>query len=220
VFKESYFQGTEEPKKYKKEKAPLNQPRFKEPFYKNYDLYDTEGVDGEPEHGPGSGLYSHMKDYKSVKDFLDKKRNKTNKVAERMICLYNLVKNSFDNNFIDFPTDEQIKSSPILADKGSYLDSIPMGGVYDKGMANPDFEGKPASSLLHGRDYTEYVTKEQIEELQNLLYELKNKQLTPKEPDIYGLPQGIIPTEDLDMLNEKYNNYGTTNSGNTLYEKM
>lgn len=78
--KHGYFQGTEEPtpkkKKYKSEKAITVQPRFKEPLYRNYDLYETEGVDGMAKHGPGTGLYQNMNKYKSVKDFIDKKRKR------------------------------------------------------------------------------------------------------------------------------------------------
>jgi hypothetical protein len=80
--KKAYYQGgggVNEPTpgkpKYKADKAITVQPRFVEPFYRNYDLYDVEGVDGPAKHGPGSG-WNHMNDFNSVKEFLDFRRQK------------------------------------------------------------------------------------------------------------------------------------------------
>jgi hypothetical protein len=80
--KKAYFQGgggVNEPepkrKKYPVEPAIVVQPRFKEPFYRNYDLYDTEGVSGPAQHGPGSG-WSHMDEHKSVQEFLEFRRQR------------------------------------------------------------------------------------------------------------------------------------------------
>lgn len=71
--------GVNEPtpgkKKYKSDTAIVVQPRFVEPFYRNYDLYDVEGVDGPAKHGSGSG-WSHMNEHKSVKDFLEFRRKR------------------------------------------------------------------------------------------------------------------------------------------------
>src|SRR5271166_4525721 len=82
INKRSYYQGgggVNEPtpgeKKYKVDKAITVQPRFVEPFYRNYDLYDVPGVDGPAKHGPGSG-YSHMNEFKSIKDFLEYRRQR------------------------------------------------------------------------------------------------------------------------------------------------
>lgn len=77
--KKAYYQGgggVNEPtpgkKKYKSDPAIVNQPRFKEPFYKNYDLYKVPGM----EHvGPGVGWHS-MQNYKSVSEFLDSSRER------------------------------------------------------------------------------------------------------------------------------------------------
>jgi len=76
--KKAYFQGgggvnqpTPKEKKYKSDPALVMQPRFKEPLFKNYDLYETPG-----EHTPGGGFYQNMDKYKSVKDFVDKKRKR------------------------------------------------------------------------------------------------------------------------------------------------
>ena len=76
--KKAYFQGgggvnqpTPKEKKYKSDPALVVQPRFKEPLFKNYDLYETPG-----EHTPGGGFYQNMDKYDSVKDFIDKKRKR------------------------------------------------------------------------------------------------------------------------------------------------
>jgi len=63
---------------YKADPALVMQPRFKEPFYHNYDVYEVDGVDGKAEHGPGEGWHA-MQNYKSVADFLKdrRKRSKT-----------------------------------------------------------------------------------------------------------------------------------------------
>lgn len=77
--KVAYFQGgggVNEPepkkKKYKSDPAIVVQPRFKEPFYRNYDIYEIPGF----EHiGPGAGWHS-MQNYKSVQDFLQARRER------------------------------------------------------------------------------------------------------------------------------------------------
>lgn len=77
--KKGYFQGgggVNEPtpgeKKYKSDTAIVVQPRFKEPFYRNYDLYTIPGM----EHiGPGTGWHG-LQDYKSVQEFLKDRRER------------------------------------------------------------------------------------------------------------------------------------------------
>lgn len=83
--KNAYFQNgqgkdnpntpTPKKKKYKSEPALVNQPRFEEPLYRNYDLYETEGVKGPAKHGPGVGWHD-MHKFKSIKEFLESKRKK------------------------------------------------------------------------------------------------------------------------------------------------
>jgi hypothetical protein len=77
--KKGYFQGTEEPtpgkRKYKAEPAIVVQPRFEEPLYRNYDLYNAPGITDHPKHGPGAGWHS-MQNYKSISDFLKDRRKK------------------------------------------------------------------------------------------------------------------------------------------------
>ena len=211
--KKAYFQGTEEPspkkKKYKSEPAPVVQPRFKEPFFRNYDLYDTPG-----EHGPGSG-YHHMLEFKSVKDFLNNRRKKTKgkykaKKQARSILLNRLIKVA-----IDFPIDDQI-SSPILVDSGAYSDSVPIGGQLDEYLTLPDFEGKSVDQLDFGRDYTEDEQVDKDLDFDDFI----EKYLNPAEPSLYGLPDGISPPEDLDAPSDENPQYGTTDSGSTIYNKI
>lgn len=79
--KVAYFQGagkgsvnepTPKKKKYKSDPAIVNQTRFKEPFYQNYDLYPVPGME---DVGPGVGWHS-MKKYKSISEFLEAKRKR------------------------------------------------------------------------------------------------------------------------------------------------
>jgi len=125
----SYFQGTEEPtpgkKQYKSEPALVIQPRFKEPFYYNYDLYAIPGME---EIGPGTG-YHGLQNYQSVEQFLKDRRNrlKSRYVADdswkldngkltkhnpnitaRSLLLNKLIKLAKDVNCIDFPIDDEI----------------------------------------------------------------------------------------------------------------
>lgn len=214
--KNSYFQGTEEPapkkKKYKSEKAAPVQTRFKELLYKNYDLYETPGVDGKAKQGPGEGLYQNLDKYKSVSDFLKKKRKKK-RAQRRQALLSILLKQA-----IDFPIDDQI-SDPILGDSGTYSDSVPIGGQLDEYLPLNDFEDKNPTQLDFGRDYTDDEEASKDFDLESLV----KKYLTPAEPSLYGLPDGISPKEDLDpsaTMSDRNVDYGTTDSGNTLYDNM
>ena len=247
--KQAYFQGgggvnKPEPKKkkYKSDRAIVVQPRFKEPLFKNYDLYETEGVDGTPEHGLGAGFYQNMEKYKSISDFRKKKqeRNKNkyksddsyieddgsitkDKIHARMDCLKSFMKTA-----IDFPIDDLIGSESILGNSGTVSDAVPIGGQTDEYLTNPDFEGKLPTQLDFGRDYTDEDEKpiRQIDKLQDKIDELQEKldksigEIKPKETDLMGLPQGISPPEDLDQPSDEDPDYGTTDSGNTFYNQM
>lgn len=299
--KKSYFQGgggvnepTPKKKKYESEPRIVDQPRFVEPFYRNYDMYEVEGVDGPAKHGPGVGWHD-MGKYKSIKEFLAEKRKKLKdkykaddswvensgkitkkdpKMQARGALLSRLVKfaegckdsdieytdgrdawicakclhmganspthptptakqlhdgknhnpdhvnylNNNDVNHIDFPIDDQIKSDPILGNSGSVSDSVPFGGQLDEYLTQPDFEGKSVDKLDFDRDYTENEKAAPVN-----LDKLIQKYLNPKETDLYGLPDGIDPEEDLDAdktVNNSNSQYGTTDSGNTLYDKI
>jgi hypothetical protein len=231
MYKKSYFQGTEEPtpkkKKYKTEKAILVQPRFKEPFYRNYDLYETEGVNGKPKSGPGAGWHN-MHKYKSIKEFRDVKRKhledkykaddfyiedtdsnrkkRIQKMKIRAKLISKIIKSA-----IDFAIDDQI-NDPIAWDSGSYIDGAQIGGHLDHALPLDDFEGKKPEELDFGRDY--------VDEPKPNVDKLINKYLSPKEPPMYGLPDGIEPIEDLDSPSDEQPQYGTTDSGNSSYNKM
>lgn len=234
--KKSYFQGTEEPtpkkKKYKSDKAIVVQPRFKEPLFKNYDLYETPG-----EHTPGGGFYQNMDKYKSVKEFIEHKRKrnkakyesddswqlddgtrtkKNSDVKARALIFNKIIKLANDENLIDFPIDDQIGSDPILGNSGTFSDSVPIGGQLDEYLTLPDFEGKSVDQLNFGRDYAE-------ESEESNLDRLSEKYLTPAEPSLYGLPDGISPVEDLDAdktINDINPYYGINDSKSNIYDNI
>ncbi|HEY5268028.1 MAG TPA: hypothetical protein VII94_02745 [Candidatus Saccharimonadales bacterium] len=260
ITREAYFQGgggvnepTHGKKKYKSDPALVVQPRFEEPFYRNYDSYTVPGM----EHvGPGTG-YHGLQNYKSVAEFLEARRKrlipryvaddswqldngkrvKTNpgikaraSIFERIIkiagpnydlgkglyqemsdgkvdsveefreegnhgpaAIMNLKKNK-DINHIDFPIDDQIKSSPIT------VENEPYGGLVGEGPYFPenDFEGKTPEQLDFGRDYTEDTGPSSLSK--DDLDELANKYLNPSESELFGLPDGIDPNSDLDAV--------------------
>lgn len=236
--KKGYFQGTEQPtpkkKKYKSEKAIVDQSRFKTPFFRNYDLYETEGVDGPAKQGPGAGLYQNMDDYKSVSDFRKgkKKRNKDQykaddawieddgslvheikkkKMARRLNLLQKITKTA-----IDFPIDDEIKDPVMSEDGGTYTGSVPMGGLLDEYLPF-DFNRKPASDLDFGTDH------ENEAKVTNNVDDLMDEIINPKEPSLLGLPDEVLPNEDLDSdktKSQRSQDYGTTDSGNILYNKL
>lgn len=223
--KTSYFQGgggVNEPSpkktKYKSEPAPVNMPRFEEPFYRNYDLYDVPG-----KHGPGTGAY-HMDKHKSIKKFLDKKRkkirgkyknisqeNRLSNIKARKNILLTLIKKA-----IDFPTDNYVSYLQIDEPGDVYEKTVRMDGLLDKYLPIPDFEGKTVDKLNFGRDYDSEVEPGDFDSLDSILDHL----FTPKETDLFGLPNGFDPEEDLDAdktINDINSLYGTTDSGNTVY---
>lgn len=194
----AYYQGTEEPtpgkKQYKSDKKIVDQPRFKEPFFKNYDLYETNG-----EHSPGSGWHNIMK-YKSIKDFLNvKRKNKykaddswiedngsVSKKARNLFFLNTLIKNG-----IDFPIDDQVTIMPVK-------ENNQIGGYLDKYLPENDSENKSPDKLNFG------VIQDEFNKVDTFL----------------GLINRINPDEedDVDVTGNNANpEYGTTNSGNTSY---
>jgi hypothetical protein len=162
--KYSYYNGTEEPKpkqkQYKSDPAIVVQPRFKEPLFHNYDLYETDGVDGKAKHSPGTGLYQNMDKYDSVSDFRKSKKHlrdkykaddswihddgsiKKRKNARRLALL------SLINKFaIDFVTDDEIDST--IDEENGFN---PIGGLL-AGKDNEVDSDKPYDFILHN----EYV---------------------------------------------------------------
>ncbi len=91
----AYYQGTEDPKTYKKEKAIVVQPRFEEPLYRNYDLYEDK-----TKKGPGGGLYQNMNQYDNTEDFISQK----NELKNRYVAEDSYIKEE----------QEKIKPSPTV----------------------------------------------------------------------------------------------------------
>jgi hypothetical protein len=219
VYKKSYFQGTEEPtpkkKKYKSEPKLIDQPRFKEPFYRNYDLYDVDG-----EHGPGAG-WNSMHKFKSVKDFLDARRKKLknkyvadpqyvhddgsikSKAIARSKLLIKIA--------IDFPLDNysspetESPDNPVAA--ANYI-----GGFSDKYLPNNDPEDKSSDKLNFSRDLDE---KAPIN-----LEKLLTKYINPGNSALLGNPDGVDDdAKDATQTNDNSNPYyGTTDSHNDTYK--
>lgn len=109
-------------------------------FYKNYDLYETEGVDGPAKQGPGTGFYQNMNKYKSVSDFIRKKRKQ--KGRKRKLALLAIA---CDCNNIDFPTDQIDNIIPF--------DSTLQIGILDNIDPQPtDEEGHTVSPLYYGTE--------------------------------------------------------------------
>lgn len=236
LHKQSYFQGgggLNEPspkkEKYKPEKSEVVQTRFKEPFYKNYDLYDVPG-----KHGPGTGAY-HMNKHKSIKEFLNKKRKKMKrkyaqdnwmeeqsaKTKERSdnIKLRTKLLSQLIKNAIDFSIDDQIDSGIIEDKLDLYQNTVKMDGRLDKYYPLYDFEGKSPEKLNFGRDYPDSFDEADPD----LLDELEGKILSPRETDLMGMPNGFDPEEDLDgdkTYSEANPYYGTTDLGNLIYQNM
>jgi hypothetical protein len=111
-------------------------------FYRNYDLYNTEGVDGPAKQGPGTGFYQNMNKYKSVSDFLRKKRKQ--KGRRRKMALLAIACDC-DVNLIDFPLDESSNTIPF--------DGLTPMGLFDKINPLPtDEEGHTVNKLYYGTE--------------------------------------------------------------------
>jgi hypothetical protein len=145
----------------------------------------------------GAGLYMNMDKYDSVDAFREG-----------------------DKNSIDFAIDDQIKSAPIIGEMGSYPASAQIGGYLDKYLPLDDFGGKSPDKLNFGRDYDDDDGLLEGLDL-GALEQLMEKYLSKQEPGIFGLPDGIHPSEDEDpsaTINHINPEAGETDSGNTMYE--
>lgn len=183
----------------------LDKARFEDPFYKNYDLYEVEGVSGKTKQGPGTGLFQSMKDYKSVADFLKKKRKKKKLKTARIKILAAILK----KYAIDFPIDDSIKD-PISPEENTSLQiALPFGGITDAYLPLNDQEDKSVDQLNFGRDY------QNERPAPNIDVEL-NKIINPSPSPLLGLPDGMDPEElDADKtLSQTPSGYGTTEFGN------
>ena len=194
--KKSYFQGAggeNEPapkrKKYKSDPAITVQPRFVEPFFKNYDPYEIAG-----QHGPGAGWHS-MNKYKSTKEFINAKRKKNknkykskDSIKARAQLFAGIIKKA-----IDFAIDEIIESGPISEQDDSYSSSVGIGGYLDEYLPQNDLENKPPTALNFGRDYQDYSTDDLSE-----LLKFFGHITSPNETELLGMPNGYEPEEELD----------------------
>jgi hypothetical protein len=206
------------------------QPRFKEPLYRNYDLYDVPG-----EHGPGPGWHS-MQNFKSVQDFLKARRKKLkdkykaddswrldsgeitkknpNKEA-RLSLLSKLTKTAIDFTMDEYITPDIAAPNTSTEDNGSPLGSSHHSGYLDKYLPEDDFEGKPPTALNFGRDYVDPGVFDE-----DTLEELTEKYLNPSPtPGLFGLPDGVdLPDEDLEQPSDINPDYGTLGPESLIYE--
>jgi hypothetical protein len=248
--KKSYFHGggsVNEPtpgkKKYKSDPAIMIQPRFKEPFYHNYDLYIIPGM---KDIGPGTGWHG-LQNYNSVQSFLKdrRKRLKSHYVSDdlwqldngkrvnaRIDLLRKLVKNSIkiesisqwrkhqDDNDLDFQLDEYTDPAvEVGINEQADHNTNPLGGFLDDYLPQNDFENKSPDNLDFGRDYDgEYTEpKHEIDKIEKLIqtYLDFHAHRPPLE-----MPDGIQEEEESTQPNNPNGQYGETDSGNTFYNKM
>ncbi len=137
------------------------QPRV---FFKNYDLYETEGVGGKDKApSPGAGFYQNMNKYKSVADFLKKKRKgqKRRKMALLYAIMYpdTVVGKKYSSQ--DPYEDQNI--TPLAPLSPAEIDPI---GLLDSIYPQSDLEGKGPENLYYGRLEThEYAASDgEVEE--------------------------------------------------------
>ena len=200
-----------------KNKIEKNHPQSRGIFFKNYDLYETEGVDGPAKMGPGSGFYQNMNKYKSVSDFLKQKRKKINKRKKAFLML---AKKAFDQNNLDFSTD--FTTTPILSDlsgdnsdsSGLYFASTPVG--YNSYYLSDVEQESPIKSNIKVKNMgqKEYSIKDFKKDLFG--FELLN----PAESDVYGLKQIVNPREELEQGYRRNPFSGTTNLGIDIYNNI
>ncbi len=228
--KKAYFQGgggvnqpTPKKKKYKSDPAIVVQPRFEEPFYRNYDLYDTPG-----KHSPGAGWHS-MQKYKSISEFLEAKRKKmkdkykaddswiqdSGEITKknpgkkaRAKLLQQIIKLG-----IDFPIDEQIEST-IDHDGDLSNPSMPIG--MGRAPAAYDEEGRGPTSL----DFAHQEPESSIPADEDLIDLLTEKYLNHEtRTQMNGLPDGFDHSEEEDAsITEMNTEYGTLGPESTMYE--
>jgi hypothetical protein len=198
--KTAYFQGgggvnepTPKKRKYKIDPAEVVQPRFEEPFYRNYDLYNVPG-----KYGPGT-----RKNPKNLKGKYKAKKTARTKV------LSNLLKVA-----IDFPSDNQVNPELITGQQNNLMEYLnPAGGYLDKYLPDNDLEDKDPTKLNFGRDYADQPTGPKIDNIEKLL-----EQYLPT--DLYGLPDGVdVTEEELDQPNDINPFYGTLGPNSLIHQR-
>jgi len=215
AYKKSYFQGSvnEPAPKNKSDTAIVVQPRFEEPFYSNYDLYDIPG-----KYSPGAGWHS-MQKYKSVEEFLEAKIKskykaedsgkifKKNPMKIRAELLSKIIKIG-----IDFPIDEQIKST-IDHDGDLSNHSLEIG------MAMPlpqnDSDGKSPSNLDFGHIDSDVSLKADQKLINLIIEKYLNHEVKTEQ---YGFPDGFNHSEEEDLESKQMNpEYGILGDESTMY---
>jgi hypothetical protein len=233
--KKAYFQGgggvnQPEPKKkkYKVEPKILDQARFKEPFYHNYDAYEVEGVSGEPKLGPGAGWH-HMDKYDSIADFLkDKRKHMKNKYVAEDFYVEDNSKNykervkkmktraSIFNKIVkialDFQLDEYSSPETYSGDGGLVGANI-VGGLSSRTPENdPDNKSKDALNFAQNLD--DGSDPENLNNIEEMFAILQ-----PSSHGTFGLPDGVdMPDEDLMPNNISNPNFGIQESESVMFE--
>lgn len=149
-------------------------------FFKNYDKVDDPT-------GPGAGLYEHMSEYKSVKDFLDKSRKKRNARKKRKI-----KRQAFISLGFDFHADNYSTIEPTLNINPFSFDSYP---VYES-----DDAGKTQDQLNYGYDLDDKVIDENKSQKLKRKMERINKSIQSLFENSYlnqGLPEDEVDDPDL-----------------------
>lgn len=205
-------------KQYKSDEAIVAQPHLREPLFRNYDLYETEGVDGKAKHSPGTG-YNNLNQFKSIKEFRDAKKKNTDKyVAEdsykqddgsiikkkrserRLALLYALG--------IDFPGQELTYNT----DNPQASSINPYGGITDQYTQSVDFDGKTNSNLNYGQE------KDYPNDISELSEEDMDKLLNSAEPPFLGMDDTTDSREDLETnIPSGEPRHGKTYNGNHTF---
>lgn len=152
MHKNSYFQGTEKPHKYKSD--PMNEKlrntkdrqvkQLLQVFYRNYDYIEPKPEDNKSHTSPGAGLYQNLQKYKSVSEFLNKKRKK-NRQYRRIAMLKMLIKmaegneKSIDENNLTDPYEDEITPIPFAPAEPSPIGLL--DGIYPKSDLEENFPG-------------------------------------------------------------------------------
>jgi hypothetical protein len=190
-------------------------------LYKNTDLYSDE------KNGPAASFYQELYKYKSVQEYLDKKNKKRKRVKRRKKAFYVIA--SSDINRLDFSIDSHITPIP---NSPSISGANQIGGVADHVTQSTDFSGQDIGTNLNygvAKDYPPNLPIDSnywnrlIDILADSFSQIKDEKnvtelvLSPAEPSVQGIPDGIVDKEDQDHT---YTNtgYGITDSGNKSYQ--
>ena len=132
-------------------------------FYRNYDLYDTEGANGKAKQGPGQGLYGpDMDKYKSVSDFRRKKRKKKIKKRQaQLIKMFEILAKKDNNNLTD---NYEGVVTPIPFAPAEVAPLGLLDGIYPQS----DLDDKPVGNLYYGQLETHMADDEDSEEEEEL----------------------------------------------------